>query len=159
MLSKEASSTIFCVFGMTQPGIEPRSPGPLANNLTAWPMSGYWMKKKIPGAVDFFSLHENLHIFVSNPVVHEKYLRMQREMFSNEQIRELQHLSDTRWWCRATSCETALLRLEAIVRFFEETTANEKGARALSPRGLLMQIDAEFVHVCFFFPDILAKLN
>ena len=32
MLSKAASSTIFWVFGMTQPGIEPRSPGPLANS-------------------------------------------------------------------------------------------------------------------------------
>ena len=29
------SSTIFKVFGMTRPGIEPRSPGPLANTLTA----------------------------------------------------------------------------------------------------------------------------
>ena len=37
MLSKEASSTIFWVFGMTQPGIEPRSPGPLANTLTIMP--------------------------------------------------------------------------------------------------------------------------
>ena len=33
MLSKEVSSTILKVFGMTQPGIEPRSPGPLANTL------------------------------------------------------------------------------------------------------------------------------
>ena len=30
MLSKEASSTIFWVFGMTRPGIEPMSPGPKA---------------------------------------------------------------------------------------------------------------------------------
>ena len=30
MLSKAALSTIFWVFGMTQPGIEPWSPGPLA---------------------------------------------------------------------------------------------------------------------------------
>ena len=30
----------FWVFGMTQPGIEPRSPRPLANTLTARPMSG-----------------------------------------------------------------------------------------------------------------------
>ena len=40
MLSKEVSSTIFWVFGMTRPGIEPRSPGPLANILTTRPMSG-----------------------------------------------------------------------------------------------------------------------
>ena len=39
MLSKEASSTIFWVFGITRPGIEPRSPGPLANTLTIMPMS------------------------------------------------------------------------------------------------------------------------
>ena len=31
--SKEASSTIFKVFGMTRPGIEPRSLGPLVNTL------------------------------------------------------------------------------------------------------------------------------
>ena len=35
MLSKVISSSIFKVFGMTRPGIEPRSPGPLANTLTA----------------------------------------------------------------------------------------------------------------------------
>ena len=39
VLSKEASSTIFWVFGMTQHGIEPRSPKPLVNTLTILPMS------------------------------------------------------------------------------------------------------------------------
>ena len=29
---------------MTRPGIEPRSPGPLANTLTAKPMSGHKME-------------------------------------------------------------------------------------------------------------------
>ena len=33
VLSKEVSSTIFKVFGMTRPGIVLRSPGPLANTL------------------------------------------------------------------------------------------------------------------------------
>ena len=40
VLSKEASSTIFWVFGITRPGIEPRSPRPLARKLTILPMSG-----------------------------------------------------------------------------------------------------------------------
>ena len=39
VLSKEVSSTIFKVFGMTRPGIEPRSPSPLANTLPTRPMS------------------------------------------------------------------------------------------------------------------------
>ena len=37
VLIKEVSSTIFNVFGMTRPGIEPRSPGPLANTLPIRP--------------------------------------------------------------------------------------------------------------------------
>ena len=40
VLSKVASSTIFWVFGMTQPGIGPRSPELLASTLTIMPMSG-----------------------------------------------------------------------------------------------------------------------
>ena len=39
VLSKEVSSIIFKVFGMTQPGIEPRSPGQLANTLPTRPMN------------------------------------------------------------------------------------------------------------------------
>ena len=35
-----ASSTIFWVFGMTQHGIEPQSPRPLANMLLIRPMAG-----------------------------------------------------------------------------------------------------------------------
>ena len=40
MLSKEASSIIFWVSGMTWHGIEPKFPGPLVNTLTARSMSG-----------------------------------------------------------------------------------------------------------------------
>ena len=39
VLIKEVSSTYFKVFDMTRPGIESRSPGPLANNLPTRPMS------------------------------------------------------------------------------------------------------------------------
>ena len=38
MLSKAALSTIFWLFGMTRPEIEPRSPGPLVNTLLIKPM-------------------------------------------------------------------------------------------------------------------------
>ena len=38
-LSKAASSTIFLVFSMTRPGIEPWSPGPVANTLLIRPMA------------------------------------------------------------------------------------------------------------------------
>ena len=50
VLSKEVSSTIFKVFGITWPGIEPRSPGPLANTLPTRPMS--WFKGKLATIVE-----------------------------------------------------------------------------------------------------------
>ena len=46
MLSKELSSTIFKVFGMTRSGIEPRSSGTLARTLPTVPMSSLY-----PGTV------------------------------------------------------------------------------------------------------------
>ena len=38
--------TIFKVFGMTQPGIEPRSPGPLADTLPTNNMEKRWLVLK-----------------------------------------------------------------------------------------------------------------
>lgn len=115
--------------------------------------------KYVPQAAEFFSLLEELYIFASNSVVHEKFILIQREMLPEEQVRELQHLSDTRWWCRATSCENALLRLECIMRLLKEISEDDIGARAVSARGLLAQIDAEFVYLLQFFTDILGKVN
>ena len=45
VLSKEVSSTIFKAFGMTRPGIEPRSLGPLANTLPSRPIQLYSVEK------------------------------------------------------------------------------------------------------------------
>ncbi|XP_066940930.1 zinc finger MYM-type protein 1-like [Macrobrachium rosenbergii] len=115
--------------------------------------------KYVPQAAEFFSLLEELYIFASNSVVHEKFILIQREMLPEEQVRELQHLSDTRWWCQATSCENALLRLECIMRLLKEISEDDIGARAVSARGLLAQIDAEFVYLLQFFTDILGKVN
>ena len=39
VLSKEISNTILKIFGMTRPGIEPRSPGPWANTRPLYPHS------------------------------------------------------------------------------------------------------------------------
>ena len=43
VFSKEVSSTIFKVFGMTRPGIEPRSPRSLANTLPTRPMTSHFI--------------------------------------------------------------------------------------------------------------------
>ena len=56
------------------------------------------------------------------------------------------------------SCENALL-LECIVRLLKETSADDTGARAVSARGLLAQIDAQFVYLLHFFTEIYEKIN
>ena len=48
MLNKEGSIKIFWVLAMSWYGIEPRSPGPLANTLTIMPMPGYLLLSTNP---------------------------------------------------------------------------------------------------------------
>jgi len=64
---------------------------------------GHWLNlvlinvvKHVPQAAEFFSLLEELYVFASTSVVHVRFLAIQKEMFPQEQVRELQHLSDTR---------------------------------------------------------------
>ena len=56
--------------------------------------------KVVRQADDFLSLLEQLYIFISNPTVHDNFVKLQKEMHPGEKIRELQSLSETRWWAR-----------------------------------------------------------
>ena len=58
VLSKEASSTIFKVFGMTQLGIEPMSPGPLANTLPTRPGKNYIFFQSLEEGPNAFAAEE-----------------------------------------------------------------------------------------------------
>ena len=71
--------------------------------------------KVVRQADDFFSLLEQLYIFISNSIVHENFVKLQKEMHHGEKIRELESLSETRWWARATSCKNVLTHFECII--------------------------------------------
>ena len=60
MLAKEVLSTILKVFGMNQPGIEPRSSRPLANALPTSRKVLIFAQKLVPEAVDFVSVFLHL---------------------------------------------------------------------------------------------------
>ena len=60
VLSIEASSTIFLVFGMTRRGIEPRSAGPLANNSSTLNITPWW------SAIDEKDIKKNLSYLTLN---------------------------------------------------------------------------------------------
>ena len=73
MLSKELSSTIFKVFGITQLGVELKSSDPLANTLTIKP------KKKICKTVDF-AVPADHRIKPKECEKKDKYLDLAREL-------------------------------------------------------------------------------
>lgn len=78
--------------------------------------------KNVPDAGNFFSLLEQLCVFLSGSYVHQKWLEVQRRMYDGV-ARELQRLSDTRWACRHVACCNVMDRLPAILQVLEEISA------------------------------------
>lgn len=93
---------------------------------------------------DFFALLQRLYVFMSGSHVHIKWLDTQKEMCPGTP-RELQRLCDTRWACRHSACHTVLERLPAITCVLEKVAAENHGERSIDARGLLAQIDLQFI--------------
>ena len=62
VLSKEVSSTVLKVFGMTRPGIEARSHGPLANTQPTRPMS--WLSYIYIYEMSMWTKRRSIYIYI-----------------------------------------------------------------------------------------------
>lgn len=113
--------------------------------------------KSVPEAADFFSLLERLYVFISGSYVHNKWKKVQAEMFPGEQQFELQRLSDTRWACRYYACRTIIKRLPAILKVLDEITDEHNPDRAVDARGLRAQLDFRFLAMLSSFEIILGE--
>ncbi|XP_032411152.1 zinc finger MYM-type protein 1-like isoform X1 [Xiphophorus hellerii] len=111
--------------------------------------------KAVPEVVDFFALLQQLHNFVSGSYVHLRWLDVQKELYPAEQPRELQALSDTRWACRYTACRTMRDRLPAVLRLLQDIALERNGERTVEARGLLLQIDIQFLGLLVTFCKVL----
>lgn len=100
--------------------------------------------KAVPQAECFFAFLQRLYVFMSGSYVHTRWLNIQKEMYAGAP-KELQRLSETRWACRHIACRTVLDRLPAIIRVLEEMAAEHSGDRSVDARGLLAQIDLQFI--------------
>ncbi|XP_033984520.1 uncharacterized protein LOC117481103 [Trematomus bernacchii] len=100
--------------------------------------------KAVPEAEQFFSLLEKLYVFTSGSYVHPKWLDIQRELYEGAP-RELQRLSDTRWACRFISLRNIMDRLPALKRVLQDIAQERNGERSIEARGLLAQLDLEFI--------------
>ncbi|XP_076322006.1 zinc finger MYM-type protein 1-like [Tachypleus tridentatus] len=69
----------------------------------------------VQAAAEFFVTIQKLYKFFSTSVVHEKFLKVQKEPESVNQHIELKRLSDTRWACQHAACLAVNRTLPAIV--------------------------------------------
>lgn len=109
--------------------------------------------KKVPEAGEFFTLLQQLYVFMSGSV-HQRWLERQTEMFSGPP-RELPCLSDTRWACRYTACRNLLDRLSVVMTVLDEISNEPDSDRGVKARGLLCQIDLNFIGLLVVFRKVL----
>ena len=81
MLSKAASSITFKVFGMNRPGIEHRSPGPLATTLLIRPIARYTHTHTHTHT----HIHIYIYIYLSNIYQPSRYQKKKRKNPRQEQ--------------------------------------------------------------------------
>ena len=113
--------------------------------------------KRVPQAAEFFVLLEQLYVFVSGSCVHARWVQIQRDIYPNEPVRELQRLSDTRWACRYAACKAVSSRLCAVMQLLTELEAGANAKRAVEARALLRSLDCWFVLTLVFISDILGR--
>ena len=91
--------------------------------------------------------------------VHSKWVDLQKDLYPGEQIRELKRLSDTRWACRVDACRVIRDRFAALVRLLDEIGNETHADRAVDAKGLLAQLNAQFVMKLVVLTDILVQTS
>ena len=115
--------------------------------------------KSIREAADFFSLLQRLYVFLSGSYVHNKWKKVQKDMYPGQDQFELHRLSDTRWACRYFACRTICKRLPAIFRVLDEIVDETNPDRLVDARGLRAQLDFRFLAMLTLFNMILGKTH
>jgi hypothetical protein len=113
--------------------------------------------KEVDAAAKFFSLVEQIYVFISSAAVHSRWLQLQEELFPGETPLALERLSDTRWTCRHKTCSTLLKRLPALIRLLENCQQDKDANRSTMAHGLLAQLDGNFVFVLVLMTEVLSS--
>ena len=85
----------------------------------------------------FFSLLENLYVFISSSAPHSLFVTKQKEL--GQRVVELVQLSYTRWSCRYSSIKFVLSSFSALVQTLKELSGGTNH-RSIESRGLLHQV-------------------
>jgi len=88
--------------------------------------------------------------------VHLKWLAVQKELYpQQQQPRELQALTDKRWACKYTACRNLRDSLQAVLRLLQDLALERHGERSVDARGLVSQIDLQFIGLSVTFYKVL----
>lgn len=99
----------------------------------------------VKDAAEFFVAIQKLYNFFSTSVVHDEFLKVQKEQDPSEQIIQLKRLSDTRWACQHAACLAVKRTLPAIVTTLKRIMKGDNAHRATEAKGLCILLDHHFV--------------
>lgn len=107
--------------------------------------------KSIPKVKSFFDLLESLYIFISGSAIHSKFVDIQKKMYPNKAPVELKQICLTRWTAQISACVAVKEVLPSILVLLNKIIADRHGGRSSEAKGLLHQIDFDFIlNLCFF---------
>ncbi|XP_076326759.1 uncharacterized protein LOC143233855 [Tachypleus tridentatus] len=99
----------------------------------------------VQAAAEFFVTIQKLYRFFSTSVVHEEFLKVQKELEPVNQRIELKRLSDIRWACQHAACLAVKRTLPAIVTILKHIVEGDNVHRATESKGLCILLDQQFV--------------
>lgn len=109
----------------------------------------------IQSVAEFFETVQRLYNFFSGSVVHDLFMKVQKEIDPKKQPMELKRLSDTRWSCQDTAC-LAVKETFPAIRACLDGLSNDKNAhRATEARATNGLLDMTFVVILITMKTVL----
>jgi len=105
----------------------------------------------------FFTLVQDLYVFVSGSNIHIKFIELQKQVLNIKPI-ELKRLCLTRWSSQIHSCKAIKNTIEVILLLLNQL-ALSKNDRNLEAKSLLKRINFKFVYLLLFFNNLLSHIH
>ncbi|KAJ3581755.1 hypothetical protein NHX12_016273 [Muraenolepis orangiensis] len=108
----------------------------------------------VNAAAEFFETLQMLYKFFSGSVVHDLFMKKQKELEPTAQCVELKKLSDTRWACQYNAIWAVKKTLPAILATLRDIIGLSNLHRRTEARALSAIIDETFVVHLIIFEDV-----
>lgn len=105
----------------------------------------------------FIAQLQRLYVFVSRSTVHPVFVALQKEVGSR--VVELKRLSETRWVCQIAACDAVKSTFSVLILLLHRISVESSTMKGNEARGILEQIDFEFLFCLYLFSDVLRDLK